>query len=145
MSTQRQVSGAAIGWTMFAGTLMLLAGFFGMIAGFAGILNDEVYGIVPAIGTSTTGDFYFLQLDTTTWGWVHLLVGLILLLAGFAVFRGAVWARTVGVLLAAGNMLVWFAFLPWYPVWAVIVIAMDIAIIWALTVHGRDIASDQLP
>jgi hypothetical protein len=129
MSEQR--SGGAVGWTMFAGVMMILIGVFHAIAGLAGILEDEFYAVTPN---------YVLEFDATTWGWVHLIGGVIVLFAGFSVFKGAVWARTVGVIIAAVSALVSFAWIPLYPVWSIIVIAIDVAVIWALTTHGRDIA-----
>jgi len=128
MSEQR--SGGAVGWTMFAGVMMILIGVFHAIAGLAGILEDEFYAVTPN---------YVLEFDATTWGWVHLIGGVIVLFAGFSVFKGAVWARTVGVIIAAVSALVSFAWIPLYPVWSIIVIAIDVAVIWALTTHGRDI------
>ena len=67
-------------------------------------------------------------------------LGIVILLAGFYLFSGAVWARTVGVIIAVLWAMVAFAWLPWYPVWAIVFLAVSIFIIWALTVHGRDIA-----
>jgi len=75
----------------------------------------------------------------TTWGWVHLIIGLLVLLAGFGMLSGQVWARTVGVIIAVFMGLASFAWLPYYPVWAILYIVASVAIIWALTVHGRDI------
>lgn len=126
MSEQRSEAGA--GWVMFAGTILVTVGVFQAFAGLVGILEDEILVLTPD---------YLVQLDATTWGWVHMLVGLIVVASGVGIFSGNVIARTVGVLAAIGSMLTMFAWLPWYPVWAVIVIAMDIAIIWALIVHGR--------
>jgi hypothetical protein len=123
-------SSGAVGWTMFAGVMMVLIGAFHAIAGLAGILEDEFYAVTPN---------YVLEFDATTWGWVHLIGGVIVLFAGFSVFKGAVWARTVGVIIAAVSALVSFAWIPLYPVWSIVVIAIDIAVIWALTAHGRDI------
>ena len=128
MSEQR--SSGAVGWTMFAGVMMILIGAFHAIAGLAGILEDEFYAVTPN---------YVLEFDATTWGWVHLIGGVIVLFAGFSVFKGAVWARTVGVIIAAVSALVSFAWIPFYPVWSIVVIAIDVAVIWALTAHGRDI------
>ena len=128
MSEER--SSGAVGWTMFAGVMMILIGAFHAIAGLAGILEDEFYAVTPN---------YVLEFDATTWGWVHLIGGAIVLFAGFSVFKGAVWARTVGVIIAAVSALVSFAWIPVYPVWSIIVIAIDVAVIWALTAHGRDI------
>jgi len=83
---------------------------------------------------------YIIQLDTTQWGWIHLIVGLIVLFAGFSLLSGAVWARTVGVIMATVSAIANFAWIPHYPFWALTIIAIDVFVIWALTVHGRDIA-----
>ena len=80
-----------------------------------------------------------MKFDSTTWGWIHLIGGLIVLFAGFSVFKGSVWARTVGVFIAAVSAIVSFAWIPIYPIWSLIIIAIDVTVIWALTAHGRDI------
>jgi uncharacterized membrane protein (DUF106 family) len=72
------------------------------------------------------------------WRWIHLILGIVVLLAGFSLFSGAVWARTVGVIMAVISALVGFAWLPYYPIWGIIFIAIAVAVIWALTAHGRD-------
>jgi hypothetical protein len=131
--TSREVSGWAIGWTAFAAIMMMIIGFFQSFAGLVAILEDELIVLTPK---------YLLQFNVTTWGWIHLILGIVVILAGFALFSGAVWARTVGVLLAAGSLIAMFAWLPYYPIWAIIIIAMDVFVIWALTVHGRDITAD---
>jgi hypothetical protein len=131
MSQQR--SGAAVGWTMFAGVMMILIGVFHAIAGLSGILKDDLYAVTPN---------YLLKFDVTTWGWIHLIGGIIVVLAGFGLFSGAVWARTVGVFIAAVSALVSFAWIPLYPIWSIVLIAIDVSIIWALTVHGRDITME---
>jgi hypothetical protein len=128
--TQRETSGWAIGWTVYAGVMMIMLGFFHAIAGLVGVLEDELYVATPN---------YLLQFDATTWGWIHLIMGIIVVLAGFALFSGAVWARTIGVLLAVLSGLANFAWLPWYPVWSIIMITAAAFVIWALTAHGRDI------
>ena len=76
----------------------------------------------------------------TTWAWIHLIIGIVVLVAGFGLFSSAVWARIVGVIIAVLAALESFAWLPYYPGWAILFIAASIAIIWALTVHGHDIA-----
>jgi len=124
-------SGTAVGFTTFAGVLMITVGIWHAIAGFAGILENEFYAATPN---------YILELDATAWGWTHLIVGVVIALAGFGLFSGAVWARTVGVLLAALSLIANFAFIPFYPVWSIAMIALNVGVIWALTVHGRDIA-----
>jgi hypothetical protein len=105
-------SGAAVGWITFAGIMLIMVGVFHAIAGLAGIIENEFYGAVPAAGTPATGDVYFLQFDATTWGWIHLIGGLIVMFAGFGLFSGAVWARTVGVIVAVISAIVNFAWMP---------------------------------
>ncbi len=125
-----QPSGWAAGYAAFAGVLLVIVGFFQACAGVVALLNDEFF----VVGTKWTFTF-----DITTWGWIHLILGVILLLSGFGIFTGNVAARTVGVILAGLSAAVNFLWLPWYPIWAILIIALDIAIIWALTSHGRDI------
>jgi hypothetical protein len=129
--SQRQLSGAAVGWTTFAAFMMIMIGGWWVIAGLVALFNDDFY-----VETRK----YVFQFDATTWGWIHLIVGILVLLAGFGLFSGAVWARTVGVLMALLTTLVGFAWLPWYPFWAILIVIASITVIWALTAHGRDIA-----
>ena len=74
----------------------------------------------------------------STWGWVHLALGVVVVLAGFYVIAGALWARTIGIVLAGLSMVVNFLFIPVYPLWALTIIAVDMWVIWALVVHGRE-------
>ena len=131
--SQNEPSGWAIGWSLFAAVMLITVGCFQVIAGIAAIAEDELY---------VKGNDYVLQMDVTTWGWVHLLLGAILILSGLGVMTGNVVARTVGVFVAALSMVANFAFIPWYPVWSIAVIAVDIAVIWALTAHGRDVVAE---
>jgi len=123
-------SGLATGFIMFAGVMMIMAGGFQSLAGMAALFKDDLYVSTPN---------YLLQFDTTTWGWIHLLMGVLVLFAGIAVLNGKVWGRTIGVILAVLSALANFAFIPYYPFWSLTVVAVDIFIIWALTAHGRDI------
>lgn len=128
---QRSRSGAAVGWTAFAALMMILIGFWWVIAGIVGLVNDDFY--------VTTANYVF-KFDTTAWGWIHLIVGILVLLAGFGLFTGAVWARTIGVIMALLAALAGFAWLPWYPFWAILIVVASVSVIWALTAHGRDIS-----
>ncbi len=123
-------SGLATGLIVFAGVMMIVAGGFQTLAGLVAIFEDEFYVRTPN---------YLLEFDATSWGWVHLLLGLLLLFAGLAVLNGKVWGRTIGVILAVLSALANFAFIPYYPFWSITVVAVDIFVIWALTAHGRDI------
>jgi hypothetical protein len=126
-------SGWAIGFTTFAAVMLMIGGSFQIIAGLAGIFENEFYVTTPN---------YFLEFDASAWGWIHLIWGVLVLIGGLGLLAGSLWGRTLGVIAAAGSMLVNFAFIPYYPVWAIVVIALDIAVIWALTAHGRDIVSE---
>src|SRR5262245_22729997 len=123
------------GWLAFAGSIMVLLGLFHMIQGLVAIFNDEYY-LVSQSGL-------VLNVDYTVWGWVHLIGGLVILLAGIGVFSGQVWARSVGVGLAMLSALANLAFLGAYPIWSVMMIALCVVVIWALTVHGADAPSRQ--
>ena len=131
MTSRREMSGWAFGWTVWAAIWMWIVGFFHVLAGFAGIVEDEILLVTPS---------YLFQLDTTTWGWIHLGLGIVVLLAGFALFNGALWARTVGVVLAVVSIIANFAWLPYQTVWALLMITADVFVIWALTVHGGDMS-----
>jgi len=128
--TERQASRWAIGWTAFAAILMIMMGFWWIISGFVALLDSEFYVVTLR---------WIFQFDVSVWGWIHLILGIVILASGCGLFLGAVWARIVGVILAAVAGLLAFAWLPYYPVWAIIFIAISVAVIWALTVHGRDI------
>ena len=125
-----QTGSGAVGLTVLAGILMVLLGGWWIITGFVALVNSDFY--------VNTQEWVF-EFSTTSWGWTHLILGIVVLLAGLGVFGGAVWARTVGVILAVISGLVAFAWLPYYPVWAILFVAMSVLTIWALTVHGRDI------
>ena len=122
-------SSAAAGWITFAGVILIIAGMVQAFAGIVAIANDDFYVV--------TRD-YITQFSTTTWGWIHLLIGVVLFASGFGVFSGNILARTVGVVVAAVSFVAAFAWLPWYPIWAVVVMFIDLSVLWALTVHGRD-------
>ena len=128
-------SGMAVGFTFFAAVMMIMIGMFHAIAGLAAIIHDAFY---------TTPSEYLFNWNPSTWGWIHLIVGIVVLLAGFGLFTGAVWARTVGVIIALISAVVSFAWLPYYPIFALVLIAIAVIIIWALTAHGRDITSDAM-
>jgi hypothetical protein len=121
-------SGLAVGLSAFAGILMVTVGGFQALQGLVALFQDEFYVTTPE---------YILQLDTTTWGWVHLLVGLLVLAAGLAVLAGQVWGRTIGVILAVLSAFANFAFIPYYPFWSLAIIALDVFVIWALAAHGH--------
>jgi hypothetical protein len=108
-----------------------MLGIWWMIAGLVAIFEDTFYVV--------TQDWIF-QFDVTAWGWIHLALGLLVLFAAFGLFVAATWARVVGVIVAVLAALIGFAWMPYYPVWGIIFVITSISVIWALTVHGEDIA-----
>lgn len=125
-----QPSSWAIGFTAFAGLMMIMMGIFQALVGISAIAEKEFYVVT---------ENYLFQFDVVTWGWIHLILGVIVVAAGFGVFSGAVWARAIGVFFAIISGVANFLFLPYYPLWSILIIAVDVAVIWALTAHGRDI------
>ncbi len=119
-------SGWVFGFTAFAGTVMIISGLFQFFEGLAAILRQDFYIV---------GHNYAFYLNVNTWGWIHLIVGLIVGLAGFYVFSGRLWARIIGIILATISAIANFFYIPYYPLWSILIIALDIAVIWALTVY----------
>ena len=119
-----EISEGAQSGYVFAGVIMITIGVFQMIAGLAAIFEDEFYVVSPN---------YVFEVNTTTWGWIHLLFGLLVAFAGYALFAAKTWARVVGVTLATLSAIANFFFIPFYPFWAIVIIALDVWVIWALT------------
>jgi membrane protein insertase Oxa1/YidC/SpoIIIJ len=118
-----------VGWVVFAGFIMVLVGIFQGIYGLLAIFNSTWF-----IST----DQGLLFLDLSTWGWVHFILGLIVLLAGFAVLSGQTWGRAIGVILAALSALAALFSINIHPVWSIAVMVVDVLVIYALTVHGSE-------
>src|ERR1044072_1922111 len=121
------VSGWAVGGITFAGTMLILIGMFQAIDGIAAIANDEFFVV---------GQNYTFDLDVTAWGWIHLLLGIGLGIAGVSLFAGKTWAAVVALTLAMLSAVANFFFIPYYPFWAILMIALDCWVIWALTRPG---------
>ena len=113
----------AFGITRFAGVLLTIVSMFQILQGIAAIADDKVFVRTPN---------YSFEFDLTTWGWVHLILGLVGLGVGIGILRGQTWGRIMGVLIAGLSTLMNFMFLPYYPFWSLAVIALDVVVIWAL-------------
>jgi hypothetical protein len=124
-----------VGWLAFAGIMMILVGAFQAIDGLIALFNDELYVVRPS--------GLVVNVDYTAWGWTHLLLGVLLIAAGYAVFSGRVWGRTVGVIAALLSAIVNFAFIPAYPVWSILIITVDVLVIYALIAHGGELREDR--
>ena len=131
-SGARSTSGLAIGFTYFAALMMVMVGSFHAITGLAGIMENQFFVVTRN---------YAFEFDATAWGWVHLIAGVVVMFAAVGLFNGSVWARTVGVTMAVISAIANFGFIPYYPVWSIVIIALDVTVIWALTAHGRDVAA----
>jgi hypothetical protein len=120
----REPSMMATGFAAFASVMMILLGTIQALEGLSALFNDEFFVRVPN---------YTFRLDITGWGWIHLIIGVVVGWAGISLLRGAMWARTIGIILAVLAAISNFLWLPYYPVWAVIVVGLSVATIWALT------------
>lgn len=129
VATQPEKSGWT-GWVYFAAFMMTVMGVFQILIGLTALLNDRFYAAANG---------HLVVFDFTHWGWVHLLFGIVVLMAGTSLFSGHTWARVVAMILATLNLLLQFAFVSAYPVWSIIVMVVDIIIIYALTVHGGEL------
>jgi hypothetical protein len=119
----------AMGFITFAGVLMIVTGTLWFFQGLAAIIEDEFYVVTQN---------YAFDLDVTTWGWVHMIGGIVLGLAGLFLFTGNMAARILAVFICALSIIANFLYVPYYPVWSLLIVAMNIGIIWALVAHGRD-------
>lgn len=124
-------STAGVGFTTFAAVMMIILGAFDALQGLAAVVRQHYYVV--------TGNYVY-KFDVTTWGWIHLVLGIVVAVAGIALLQGQLWARIVGVIVAALIAITNFMWLPYYPVWSVVIIATCAFVIWALLWHGREIA-----
>jgi hypothetical protein len=120
-----------VGWVFFAGVMLMLAGVFQAVYGLIALFKDDLYLVRPS-GLAVNVDF-------TEWGWTHLLIGILLVLAGFAVVLGQTWARITAIVLAVLSAIVNFTFIPAYPVWSLLLIVLDVLVIYALAAHGGEV------
>jgi len=121
------VSGWALGGVAFAACVLTITGAFQVITGLAAIFDDEFFVVAQN---------YTFDVDTTAWGWLHLLFGILVLFTGFGLFGRQPWAAVTAIMLASLSAVLNFFFIPYYPFWAIVVIALDIWVIWALTRPG---------
>jgi hypothetical protein len=119
------------GWVVFAAVFMIVTGAMNAIQGVAALIRDEAYWVTLG-GT-------VLAFDITTWGWIHLIFGILLVIVGALLMRGSTFARVLGVILVALNLIAQFSWTTLYPFWALIAIIIDVLIIYALVVHGREL------
>ena len=126
-STQRP-GGWVVGFVAFAGCIMVLIGVFQSLYGLAAIFGDDFFVV--------TQD-YLYDVDVSAWGWIHLIIGIVVLAAGLGAIAGQTWARVTGIILAIVAAVANFFTIPYYPLWSLLIIALCIAVIWALTIYGK--------
>ena len=125
---------AWVGFVLFGGIMLLTVGAFQAIEGLVALFKDDYYLV--------TRNGLVLTLDYTTWGWTHLVVGLVAMAAGIGVILAKMWARVLGIVIAVISAFANLTFIAAYPLWCTIVIATDVLVIYALAVHGREIKAD---
>jgi hypothetical protein len=124
---EQDVSGWAIGAISFAAALLIVAGTFQALEGLAAIINDKFFLVTRN---------YAFDLDVSAWGWIHLIIGVLLVVVGFGLFRRSAWAGVTALILAMISAISNFFTIPYYPWWSLLIIAIDIWVIWALTRPG---------
>jgi hypothetical protein len=122
-----EVSGWALSAIAFAAAVMTLIGSFQALSGLVALLNDEFYVVARN---------YTFDLDVTAWGWIHLIVGLAVLATGIGLFTRRTWAGVSAIMLCMLSALSNFFFIPYYPIWSVLLIALNVWVIWGLTRPG---------
>ena len=117
---------AATGIVIFVAVLMAINGIWGIFTGIAAIARDEFFVVAPN---------YIYEFDATGWGWIHLIIGVLILVVAMALLAGKSWARWPTIALAALQAIAQFFFIPYYPWWAILIIVLDVLIIWALLTY----------
>ena len=119
-----QPSRWAMGGLIFAAVMMVLTGIFQAGGALVALIDDQFY---------SAGPNYPFDLSVTSWGWINLVVGIVLFVAGISLFSRTIWAGYVAIFVAAASAVVGFLFIPYYPFWGIVTVALDVWIIWALT------------
>jgi hypothetical protein len=122
------VSGWAVGLTFFASLMLVLLGIFHFVEGLAAVIDDTFYVVRPN---------FALKMDVTAWGWLHMIGGILVVLSGIWLMTGALLARIVAILFAILSAIGNFYSIPYYPVWSILMIALDIGVIWGVTAYGH--------
>ena len=126
--------GGWAGWVVFAGVILILMGTFQIVQGLVAVFDDGFY-LVRSNGL-------VVDVDYNTWGWTHVVIGAVGILVGLGLLAGNMVARVVGVIVAMLSAVVNMAFVPAYPVWSLMIIALDVIVIYAIVVHGRELKAN---
>ena len=126
--------GFAFGISIVAAALLFVAGLVAVFQGISALANDKIYVRTPD---------YVFQFDLTTWGWIHLILGIIAILISGGLAVGADWARVSAIIIASLSIIAQFLWLPYYPAWAILIIVLDLIVIWAVaTWKPNDVYAD---
>lgn len=125
----------AAGGTVFAGILLLVSGVLAILQGIVAIDKDAVY--------LATADYVF-RFNLSSWGWIHLILGVISAVIGYGLLTGATWARVAGIAMASLNIFANFMFMPYQPVWSITIIAIDVFVIWSLASYRPSNTAESL-
>ena len=128
---ESNASGAVIGWTVFAAVMLMISGIGNILEGIAQLVRGSYFVTLPN---------YAYNLSVHSWGWIHLIAGIVVFLAGAALMADKTWARVVGVAFASASLFLNLVYLPFFPVWSIVVIALDAFVIWALLSPRRGYA-----
>lgn len=125
MSRSSYDTSAAGSWgSAFAGVMLLVVGVCQFLQGLVAVINGNTFYV--------TTPQYIFQLNVSAWGWIHLIIGIVVAVAGYFIFTGNVVARGFGMVLAGAQAIVNFMWLPNYPLWSLVIIAIDVFVIWSL-------------
>ncbi|MGF7124615.1 hypothetical protein AB4Z09_06520 [Rhodococcus sp. TAF43] len=116
--------GFAAGASIAAAIILMTVGILQIFQGISALADDNFFVVGPE---------YVYQFDLTTWGWIHLILGIVVVLVGLGLLTGATWSRVTAIIIAALSIIANFLWIPWYPMWSILIIALDIVVIWAVS------------
>lgn len=121
------------GWIGFAAIMLAIVGIFHMVAGFVALFQNDIYAVTPNA---------VWMFDYSQWGWIHILGGLLAFVAAGSLAQGHMYGRIIAVLVAAASVVANMAFVPVYPIWSLMMATIGVLVIWAVTVHGKELRQD---
>lgn len=122
------------GWIVFAGVILMVSGIFSAVQGLVAVIGPDAYYVL------SSGSLWLL--DVSGWGWWNLIIGILLILTALALFAGQTWARVVAIVLVIISAVGQLLLVPAQPWWSLILIGIDVLILYALIVHGRELGED---
>lgn len=127
MSFNEESVSKGTGWVTFASVLLIISGLLHLMEGLVALFNNNVYLVTEKA---------LIAFNFTAWGWIHIILGIILLTAASSVLVGGYWGRTIGVIVAIFSIVANMSFMSSYPIWSLIMIAIDVFIIYALIIRA---------